>query len=602
MENSVVDEVKNNVEANGAEPALADMVRAAPLADIQKRGYLTVQLQGHTIALFYHNDQVYAVDNRCPHMGFPLDRGSVRDGILTCYWHYARFDVATGGTFDQFADDVRVFPTAVHNGDVWVDVAPHANPVAHQRERLRIGLERDISLVIGKAVLVLTGDDPSGLEPFRTGLDFGVHYRDTGWGQGLTMHTCMMNMLPHLAPTDRPRALYHGLSAVARDSAGRPPRFRVPALPGENEDLATLKRWLRRFITVRDDEGAERCVVSAIRGGASAREMADMLFAAVTDHRYIDIGHPADFTNKAFEALDLAGWEYAEPVLTSLVRGYANATRMEESNSWRNPVDLIAILETAFAQLPAAWSEGEQTTQARPSAAELRTQHANLLLGDDPQAVVDALLASLRAGAQPDEIAGAVAYAAALRIARFHTSNELGDWDTALHTFTFANAIQQGLRRAPSPELFRGVLDAAMSIYLDRFLNIPAARIPQPNGNQRADEAALSELSQLLDRQQQVNQAGQQVAQYLYGGGETAPLLAQLGRLLLREDRDFHTIQMIEAAFRQVGQLDDPTARVHVLVAAARYLAAHAPTLRAQGQTYQIAQRLHQGDRLFEED
>ena len=109
-------------------------------------------------------------------------------------------------------------------------------------------------------------------------------------------------------------------------------------------------------------------------------------------------------------------------------------------------------------------------------------------------------------------------------------------------------------------------------------------------------------MSQLLDRQQQVNQAGQQVAQYLYGGGETAPLLAQLGRLLLREDRDFHTIQMIEAAFRQVGQLDDPTARVHVLVAAARYLAAHAPTLRAQGQTYQIAQRLHQGDRLFEED
>ena len=215
---------------------------------------------------------------------------------------------------------------------------------------------------------------------------------------------------------------------------------------------------------------------------------------------------------------------------------------------------------------------------------------------------MDALIASLRAGADPAAIGGAVAYAAALRIARFHTSNELGDWDTALHTFTFANAIQQGLRRAPSPELFRGVLDAAMSCYLDRFLNIPAARIPQPNGDHQATEAILTDLSHLLDRQQQVNQAGQQVAHYLYGGGDTAPLLAQLGRLLLREDRDFHTIQMVEAAFRQVGQTDDPAARTHFLVAAARYLAAHAPTLRAQGQTYQIAQRLHQGDRLFEED
>jgi hypothetical protein len=284
--------------------------------------------------------------------------------------------------------------------------------------------------------------------------------------------------------------------------------------------------------------------------------MADMLFAAVTDHRYIDIGHPADFTNKAFEALDTAGWEHAEAVLTSLVRGYANAARMEESNSWRNPVDLIAILETAFEVLPAAWAEGAGKKSNRPTAAELRSQHADLLLGDDPQAVVDALIVSLRQGAAPDEIAGAVVYAAALRIARFHTSNELGDWDTALHTFTFANAIQQGLRRAPSPELFRGVLDAAMSIYLDRFLNIPAARIPQPNGRRHASEAALDDLTQLLDRQQQVNQAGQQVAHYLYEGGEMEPLLAQQGRFVQPENRDFQTKQNIEAAFRPIKKVE----------------------------------------------
>ena len=85
--------------------------------------------------------------------------------------------------------------------------------------------------------------------------------------------------------------------------------------------------------------------------------------------------------------------------------------------------------------------------------------------------------------------------------------------------------------------------------------------------------------------------------------GDTNQNPAGLGLwMLLREDRDFHTIQMVEAACRQVGQVEEPAARTHFLVAASRYLAAHAPTLRAQGQTYQIAQRLHQGDRLFEED
>ena len=106
----------------------------------------------------------------------------------------------------------------------------------------------------------------------------------------------------------------------------------------------------------------------------------------------------------------------------------------------------------------------------------------SVLLGDDPQASVDALLEALHNGVRDVDLAGVVAYAAALRIARFHISNEFGDWDTALHTFTFANAVHQGLRCTQSHELLRGVFDAAMSLHLDRFLNVPAARIPAPNG------------------------------------------------------------------------------------------------------------------------
>ena len=69
---------------------------------------------------------------------------------------------------------------------------------------------------------------------------------------------------------------------------------------------------------------------------------------------------------------------------------------------------------------------------------------------------------------------------------------------------------------------------------------------------------------------------------------------------MLREDRNFHSIQMIEAVFRQyslVSTDDDEnnnnsTTRAHILVAAARYLAAHSPTMRSQGHTYQIANQL----------
>jgi nitrite reductase/ring-hydroxylating ferredoxin subunit len=53
-------------------------------------------------------------------MGFPLDRGSIEDGILTCHWHHARFDLASGCAFDLWADDVPTCPVEVRNGEVWI--------------------------------------------------------------------------------------------------------------------------------------------------------------------------------------------------------------------------------------------------------------------------------------------------------------------------------------------------------------------------------------------------------------------------------------------------------------------------------------------------
>jgi hypothetical protein len=371
------------------------------------------------------------------------------------------------------------------------------------------------------------------------------------------------------------------------------PRFPLQPLPGDELDPARLARWFRGFVEVRDAEGAERALVSAVRAGASQAELADMLFAAATDHRYLDGGHTLDFVNKALEALDAAGWERAEAVLASLPAQLAFAERMEEANAWRNPVDLVALLDDAFARVPEALLAPRRNWDGRDALVET-------LLSAEPGVILEALLIALRDGAREVELASAVSFAAATRIARFPTSNEFGDWDTALHTFTFANAVEQGLRRSASPELVRGVLDAAMSVYLDRFLNVPATRLPQPQGGE--PDALLAELRDLYDRQQQVDEAGQLVASYLSAGGDADRLVAELGFSLLREDRNFHTIQCVEAAVRQHELLAGTEEAGLPLLAAARYLAAHASTARSQRQTYEIARRLHRGERIYEDE
>jgi nitrite reductase/ring-hydroxylating ferredoxin subunit len=581
---------EEEMAAVGTEP----LVRAASLAELRASGRMVVRVDRHSLCLFADGDEVYAVDNRCPHMGFPLHRGTLCDGILTCHWHHARFDLSTGGTFDQWADDVRRFPVELHGDDVLLDLSPLEDMVDHQRKRLRDGLERDIPLVLAKATLALLKADPTGVETFCDGLDFGVARRGGGWFRGLTTLSCLMNLLPRLEEAERAAALYHGLADVAADSAGEPPRFRLDPLPGP-ADQSQLARWFRGFIEVRDAEGAERALVSAAQAGASSRELADMLFAAATDHRYLDGGHTLDFVNKALEALDLAGWERAEVVLPSLPTQLAGAERMEEANAWRNPIDLVALLDEAFERLPHALSRGVPVDGWSGRDALVES-----VLDEDARASIEALLTALYDGASEVELASAVSYAAVIRIARFPTSNEFADWDTALHTFTFANAVEQGLRRSPSPELLRGVFDAAMSIHLDRFLNVPAARLPEPDSTADPD-MLLEELPRLLDRQQQVAEAGQLVASFLGAGGDPGRLIAELGAALVREDRNFHTIQCVEAAVRQHELLSPGDPAGLPLIAATRYLAAHAATARSQRQTFEIARRLHRGERLYED-
>ena len=616
-------------------------VFAADLSDIQKAagGCLPLQIQNHSMSLFYHNSKVYAIDNRCPHMGFPLHRGTVKDGILTCHWHHARFDLIGGGTFDQWAGDVRSFPVQIRNGnEIWVSLSSFIDPNSYNETLLQNGLKQNISLMIAKTVIAMSeqggryknGDrnskdddydhDVGFVNAFCTGLDFGTHYKQSGWGQGLTILTGMMNISRFVDLENKPYSLYHGLSAVAQDCVSMPPRFQVSSLPDPWPDLLTIKRWFRQFIESCDAQAAERCIVTVVRLGANSQQLADMFFAAVTDHRFLDVGHTLDFTNKAFEALDTVGWdnnkEIVESVLSSLVLGYTSAERMEESDAWRHPIDLIAILEDTFSKFPFVLENVRRTERDREKWNG-RDKLVTELLGDDPQSIVNELLDALNQGATEVELASAVAYAAALRIAQFHTRNEFSDWDAALHTFTFANAVHQGLRRISTPELLRGVFDGAMRIYLNRFLNIPPAKIPKPRSLERSDngnvktsddsvKTLLRELPAVLDKQQQINQAGQLVADYLYNGGNPDLLLAMMGNVLLREDRNFHSIQMVEAAFRQYSLLPSSEdhagiERVNILVAAARYLAAHSPTMRTQGRTYQIANQLYHGEHLFEE-
>ena len=576
---------------------VSNLLNAGNVDDLRKRGCTVITGAGHTIAVFAKDDTFAAVDNRCPHMGFPLDRGTVKNGILTCHWHHARFDLASGGTFDPFADDVRSFPVSIVDNTLYVDPNPsERDPVERWSKRLQEGMEDNIRLVIAKSVLGLNSSPSDYRTPLTIGATFGTTYSNEGWGPALSMLTCTANFLHLLHPDDQPRALYQGLRQVAAECAGRPPRFVVEPLPTGETRPEVFKQWFRDFIEVRDTDGAERVLRTSIELGLPQRDIHDIIFAAATDRIYIDAGHVVDFCNKAFELLDHIGWQHAGQVLTSLVQGMATARRSEELNSWRNPIDLASMVREARANLPQLWQE------ATPQRGNWDGEETltNTILEDDPAATLSAIDDAIQDGATAEQLGGAVAYAAFLRMARFHTSNEFGDWDTVHNTLTAANALHQALKRHSSVELLRAAYDTAMSIYLDRFLNMPSQRLPAPTSNGATDQPP-SDLLEAMNSQQQVEESARIVTNFVANASEPDDIIANLAQAMLREDSTFHHFQIVDAAIKQYQHRKPAPSARHSLVAMARFLAAHYPTPRSINQTYNIAVRLQRGDEIFAE-
>lgn len=574
-----------------------ERVRIGSLAELREHSHIQGKVENLPICVFWSDEKAYALVDRCPHMGFPLHRGTVEDGLLTCHWHHAQFDLSSGGTLDPFADDAQAHLVEIDGDDVFVTLTQGPDDVTRHAARLLEGLEQNLTLVTAKAVIALTaslGDDAGALEVIRVGSTFGIARRDQGWGVGMTVLSAVANVLPLLVPSDRALALTHALRFVARDAQGHPPRSAISALDTD-VSVAQLSAWYQRFSSTRDGDAAERALTTAITVGASTRDAVAMMGAVVTDHVLLDGGHTIDFTNKAFELLELLGWDDAARVLPTLARQTAFASRAEEQGHWHHPDDLVALIADAPSADTGVGSAVENVRDAALSAL------AWSILEDAPRAIVASLNAALEQGATFEQLARALCLAAALRIARFHVQNDHGDWDVVHHAFTAANALHHLLQLAPTRELARGIYQGAMRVYLDRFLNIPSARPPASRAPNDA-RVELSALQRCFDREGMVDEAGAIVYAWLQQGGSREDVLSTLGAALFEEDAEFHWIQVYEAGARQARCWEEGSEEcAMILVGITRFLAAHTPTRRELSKVVSIAARIRRGDALYDE-
>ena len=131
----------------------------------------------------------------------------------------------------------------------------------------------------------------------------------------------------------------------------------------------------------------------------------------------------------------------------------------DEDAHWHHPIEVIEPLRDIEGRLPDIMRSGEGKEWSDDG------QLLDTLLADDPLCILASLESAMCAGAPPLELSKRVAYAAALRLARFGKTNEIADWFNPRHTFIFANAIHQALKRSATPGIVRGILHGALILF-----------------------------------------------------------------------------------------------------------------------------------------
>ena len=560
-------------------------IKVVRLEDLASKGRMPVKVGDRSIALFYVDGRVYAIDNRCPHMGYPLVKGSVKGCILTCDWHHARFDLETGGTLDLWADDAQVYGVEVRDGWVYVNPDAPRRGCDYYLRRIREALDHSITLVAAKSVLEALTECRGSNDVYGVVADW-INGRDYTWGGGATYIAAVANLAAEGFLDSRSLALglVRGLELLSDEASDRPPRpYMAPLGPAAPGRLSEFKALLREAVETRDPLAAERVLYTVSTSTGSLEAVARVFMEVATDH-YLSDGHVVDFANKAFEFMQLVGLRHG--VVRGLARMLATARRYEEESVWRTPIDLVAVVEREFQRLPEAFKEGfEGGAQAEPERV------AKIVLDGDPEFIASSITSLLLEGYHPLSIARGVAFAAAVRLAEFNSSNDVEDWFSPAHALTYAHAIYRALERSPTWEVFRGVYHAALRIYLDRLLSTPPYKPPRGSSG-RDSRALLKTLLDSMDRRYSVDEVPGLIADYLASGGDEGELLKTLAHAVLREDQDFHVVQVLEAGARLSRELKMRELREIVYIAIARFAASQAPTRRRMEQTLRIAEKL----------
>lgn len=409
-------------------------------------------------------DRIHACASRCPHMGYPMRKGTVREGVITCAWHNWEFDLDHGGCYRGACDDLAIFPVRIANGRVSVQLHGQHLVEHESLAALHDALLAGDPWLQAKALagLLALGWDNARVAAEALRLDFRHSVATHQTERAAAESQAIVDAAALADGCDADRRLQILLQGLRQAGGPSGDRMRMRPLPPPYDNDRLFAR-LADYIADPSRLGIERICLSLRDAGVDADRIWAALLQAVVQPAFLD--QRQGFWAVTAARLSAEGFDDPLAPEALALAAWAAGTAREQPDAECGPA--LAWLQEHRSMIDATvLDEGEQDPLV---IEELAGQLTAALAGNRVEAVLAPLLDSASGGANLATLLGACEHIAARRMAALSPNNG-GMWNAAVEGLRACFALRRATTLVPGSYSLRALLLIAFGFFRQRWL------------------------------------------------------------------------------------------------------------------------------------